>query len=211
MLSRKSFELWLPWGLFLDGDTLELLHTVNGSVAASRQEIRDCIGMILVSVNEFDVRSLEEVRVATADCADIKLRFRPNPGESASGASRLSTAQPTVASKLSTAHPSEALPSQVSELATQSSEQQAVGFLYPTGSTQQRAAAVVIMHPGCAEDGDWESQTAESPPADPRRTDEGSEGPGPGTGGGAARWQELTQFTQLTQVAPPAASNDSEL
>eukprot|EP00666_Eupelagonemidae_sp_cell4sb_P004731 gene4731-19092_t len=50
-LERGHHASWVPWGLFLERETLELRSAAPGSVAAGSDAARGCVGMVLTQCN----------------------------------------------------------------------------------------------------------------------------------------------------------------
>eukprot|EP00662_Eupelagonemidae_sp_cell21_P057450 gene57450-biopygen16642 len=74
-ISRMSFEAWLPWGLRLDPDTMELRRCTKGSAALHRGATRGCVGMVLEAVDGRPVATPQEASEALGENVDAWLTF----------------------------------------------------------------------------------------------------------------------------------------
>lgn len=91
-LERKSFEAWLPWGIVIRNESMELIHCTAGSVAANSKHLQRCHGMVLIRVNDSDVYRTPDVVAATEEAAaasvgetgtTLRLLFRKKQSQSA--------------------------------------------------------------------------------------------------------------------------------
>eukprot|EP00665_Eupelagonemidae_sp_cell47_P017340 gene17340-biopygen4235 len=66
---------WLPWGFVVADDTMKLRPPVTGSIAAASGQLRGCVGMVLMQINEIEVKTKEDVTLATRASDEITMRF----------------------------------------------------------------------------------------------------------------------------------------
>eukprot|EP00665_Eupelagonemidae_sp_cell47_P017807 gene17807-biopygen13269 len=67
--------MWLPWGL-RTGDGMELDSPEKGSIAADSEQLRGCVGMVLVSLNGFPVTDEGQCAALAADARTLELCFQ---------------------------------------------------------------------------------------------------------------------------------------
>eukprot|EP00665_Eupelagonemidae_sp_cell47_P016860 gene16860-biopygen2503 len=86
-VERRYFETWIPWGLELSDffttrgkKVLVLEGCKKGSIASESAQLRKCVGMALVGINDTPVHTIRDLGSHYAfseDCRRIDLRFLP--------------------------------------------------------------------------------------------------------------------------------------
>eukprot|EP00665_Eupelagonemidae_sp_cell47_P002609 gene2608-biopygen6938 len=77
MLTRRAFEICIPWGAEFTTNTMELRGCSKGSIASKSEELRRCVGMKLWSVNGVPVSSPKDVAAISEESWVIEFRFLP--------------------------------------------------------------------------------------------------------------------------------------
>lgn len=66
----------IGWGFEFD-DALQLRSCAKHSIAGGSEQLRGCIGRVVVSINGIPVSNLQHVHETTEECEDVSLQFDP--------------------------------------------------------------------------------------------------------------------------------------
>eukprot|EP00665_Eupelagonemidae_sp_cell47_P012714 gene12714-biopygen43 len=76
-LTRSSFMSWMPWGLEVDGTTMQLTGLAKGSLALQNTQLRGCVGWTLKRVDGCLVASIDDMDALIRERTQIRLHLSP--------------------------------------------------------------------------------------------------------------------------------------